>query len=685
MKKEDQLLEELLKEHAKGDTDKKFITDVEEKISNNTHTPLKKNSHWYLKGGIAAALILGATGLALHFSSKQETELVLTDPNISKNSKVPDFSLKPQGREVHTLEVEDKEIISPVSESTAKKKSPINREIAVDEAKLNKNVKTDHFRGAKDKKTQSLQEKTIERGREQVGVLIGRSANQLPTPSPKKAEVFGNLKKQKLLDSINVKNSERYAGSQENDFIAPKDNRSALSTFAVDVDTASYTNLRKKIQLGQAISKNSIRIEEMINYFNYAYPTPDNTHPFGVNIDSMACPWAEGHQIVRVGLQGKDIIRKERPPANLVFLLDVSGSMSNPDKLPLLKKSMSYLVEELNEKDKVSIVVYAGSSGCVLPATSLDNSGKKAVIEAFNKLSAGGSTAGGAGIKLAYKLAAENFIKDGVNRIILATDGDFNVGVSSDEALTKLVKEKAKSGTYLSVLGFGTGNLNDSMLEKITNNGNGNYSYIDSEKEGRKVLLEDMLGTLVTIAKDVKVQVEMNPAKVKAYRLIGYANRMLKAEDFLDKKVDAGEIGAGHSVTALYEIIPFDGTPYGPSIEKSRYFKDSTPQEEPAKELNDNEETLIVKLAYKYPNQKIHDESTYVKMPFTHNPSIKPSKDLQFATAVGLFGMLLSESQHSGDASYENVIQLAEKSLDSDGAGYKKEFIQLVNKLNKAK
>lgn len=474
---------------------------------------------------------------------------------------------------------------------------------------------------------------------------------------------------------------EKYGALTDNKWTAPIDERSSLSTFAVDVDTASYANIRRMINQGQSIPKDSVRIEEMVNYFDYQYAQPTGNHPFAVHVDSSASPWDANNRIVRIGLQGKEIVREERPATNLVFLLDVSGSMNSPDKLPLLKQSMKYLLEELNENDTVSIVVYAGASGLALPATNMDDTGRQKVLDKMQSLSAGGSTAGGQGIQLAYKVAQQNFKKGGVNRIILATDGDFNVGASDNASLTKLVKEKAKAGTYISVLGLGSGNINDSMLESITNNGNGNYSYIDSTKEGRKVLLEDMMGTMVTIAKDVKVQVEMNPNKVKAYRLIGYANRMLPPEAFLDKKVDAGEIGAGHTVTALYEIIPADGKPFGANIDASRYFEKV--EQKPNSALKDSKEMLFVKLAYKQPDQKIDDESTYLTVPFTDGNEVEASADQKFATAVALFGMTLRDSEYKGTGNLKMVLELANKGKDPDGKGQRAEFIKLVEKLSK--
>ena len=480
---------------------------------------------------------------------------------------------------------------------------------------------------------------------------------------------------------------DQYGRLVENQMIAPLDKKSKRSTFAVDVDTASYANLRQRIRAGLPIPKDSVRIEELVNYFDYHYPQPsgdEGAHPFAVKLDAVVCPWNADHQLVRIAIQGKDVVRSKRPAANLVFLIDVSGSMRSANKLPLLKQSLQYLLEELNERDSVSIVVYAGASGLALPATKVTAEGRQEILTSFAKLSAGGSTAGGQGIKLAYQVANDHFIKGGVNRVILATDGDFNVGVHDDTALTKLVKAKAKDGVYLSVLGFGRGNLNDKMLEAISNNGNGNYSYIDSLKEGRKVLLEDMMGTMVTIAKDVKVQVEMNPLKVKKYRLIGYSNRVLPNRAFLDKRADAGEIGAGHTVTAFYEIVRGEARP-GP-VDSLRYAKQDAEAVEKKKIVvpeQYRDEILFVKLAYKLPQQKVNDESTYfsVALKDQAKPWEEADADFKFASAVALFGMVIRESDFRGDGDLDLVLKLAMAGKSKDGKGMRAEFIELVEKL----
>ena len=473
----------------------------------------------------------------------------------------------------------------------------------------------------------------------------------------------------------------RYGELVDNSFKSPW--QDPLSTFSVDVDTASYANVRRMIQQGQSVPADAVRIEEMINYFDYAYPQPEGKHPFSVNVETASCPWNAGHRLVKIGLQGKDVAREQRPAANLVFLLDVSGSMNNQDKLPLLVDSMKILLKELNGDDSVSIVVYAGAEGVALPPTYVNEAGRKTILEKLNNFRSGGSTNGGAGIELAYKMAKKHFVKGGVNRVILGTDGDFNVGLVGTNSLVSMLEREAKSGVFLSVLGFGQGNLNDAMLEKITNKGNGNYFYIDNLREGRKVFLDDMMGTMVTIAKDVKIQVEFNPAKVKSYRLIGYANRMLKAEDFRDKRVDAGEIGAGHTMTALYEIVPGNGSAQSPEVDDLKYQQGKKQPQPEHRELVASPEMLTVKLAYKEPEATKETESTYFETVTLGNDMNwqQASADFKFASGVALFGMLQRQSEHVGQGTYSLVGQLAEQGRGDDAKGLRTEFSDLVRKV----
>ena len=723
-KNKDQLLDEMLKEHAKhgAGNDEKFLKELDERIAASekvVEMPKAKQSpgtRWALGSGIAACL---AVGFTVHYFTKSDEGDIIAYHDVQLEAPVSEEILLPvEGAVMEEL------LSQPKSKSAEFKPTAKVKESAQPGVQGLDRLETEAVESGASSYLAKKLDSTRDRRRgdavesmpsspssSTVRVIGSDSTSPRQVPmyemevtdeglrsnAEKKAFLFGRGEakkntKSKRMPQVTIgvaryiqphvqrpnTSGERYGELADNKWTAPLDERSSLSTFAVDVDTASYTNIRRMIREGQAIPKDSVRIEEMLNYFDYQYAQPTGEHPFAVHVDSSVSPWDANNRIVRIGIQGKEIVREDRPATNLVFLLDVSGSMSSDNKLPLLKQSMQYLLEELNENDTVSIVVYAGASGLALPATKVDEIGRQKILEKMNNLSAGGSTAGGQGIQLAYKQAQENFKKKGVNRIILATDGDFNVGVSDNASLTKMVKEKAKSGTYISVLGFGSGNINDAMLESITNNGNGNYSYIDTIKEGRKVLLEDMMGTMVTITKDVKVQVQMNPNKVKAYRLIGYANRMLPPEAFLDKKVDAGEIGAGHTVTALYEIIPADGKPFGTEIDASRYFKQA--EEKPNPELKDSKEMMFVKLAYKQPDQKIEDESTYLTVPFVAADATQASEDLTFATAVGLFGMVLRESPYQASGDAKMALQLAKSSKGSDGKGQRAEFIQLVEK-----
>ena len=428
------------------------------------------------------------------------------------------------------------------------------------------------------------------------------------------------------------------------------------STFSVDVDTASYTQFRKAVNQGREIFPNSVRIEEWINYFQYDYPQPVDGQPFSINVDASDSPWSHGKKLVRIGLQGKAIKADNRKSANLVFLVDTSGSMSAPDKFPLLQQSLLKLMKNLNEKDTISIVTYAGSSGVALAPTAVDDAGKRKIEAVLTDLRAQGSTHGSAGLNLAYKLAQDSFIKDGVNRVVLATDGDFNVGVTGPDELTALVKEKAQAGVEVSVLGFGHGNLNDRMLESITNNGNGNYYYIDSQQESHRVLTQKLTGTIQTIAKDVKIQAIFNADFVKTYRLIGYANRILNKEDFDNDKVDAGEIGAGHSVTALYEVEML-----------------------PKAEQEGEGAFIDVKLRYKQPKGK--ESALIVRQVFPQFATLEnASKDLKFSASVALLGMLHRNSEYKGFGNKELALSLAEQGLTGTDADSKQEFIDLVKK-----
>jgi Ca-activated chloride channel family protein len=468
-------------------------------------------------------------------------------------------------------------------------------------------------------------------------------------------------------------NTEAYDRIVDNAFIRVAE--APLSTFSIDVDTASYANVRRFLTQGIMPPKDAVRIEEMINYFPYQYELPTSDDPFSANVEITRCPWNAEHRLARIGLKGKEIKVDKRPLANLVFLLDVSGSMHHPAKLPLVKSALSMLVEKLGENDRVAIVVYAGAEGLALPSTSCEH--KEEILSALDQLQAGGPTNGGAGIVLAYDVAVRNFIKGGTNRVILCTDGDFNVGVTNQGELTRLIEEKAKSKVFLSVLGFGTGNLKDSTMEKLADLGNGNYAYIDTLQEARKVLVEEMSGTLVTIAKDVKIQVEFNPTKVGAYRLIGYENRMLKAQDFNDDKKDAGEIGAGHSVTALYELVPPGKETDAPAVDELKYAK---PAEKSASAATTgSNESLTVKLRFKAPEGDVGKKMERGIVDLGQDYA-GASQDFKFAAALASFGMLLRDSPWKGNSSYESVLELGEASRGTDDSGYRKEFLELVRK-----
>ncbi|MEP0986318.1 von Willebrand factor type A domain-containing protein [Ekhidna sp.] len=460
-------------------------------------------------------------------------------------------------------------------------------------------------------------------------------------------------------------NTEEYSTIHENGFKKVLDE--ALSTFSIDVDAASYSNVRRFINNGQLPQKDVVRIEEMINYFNYEYENPKGDDPFSINTEVAEAPWNEKHMIAQIGLQGKKIELENLPASNIVFLLDVSGSMSAPNKLPLLKSAFKLLVNELRPQDKVSIVVYAGAAGVVLEPT--DGNDKKKIMDALDQLQAGGSTAGGAGIQLAYKIAKEQYVVGGNNRVVLATDGDFNVGASSNASMERLIEEKRNEGVFLTVLGFGMGNYKDSKMEILADKGNGNYAYIDTMKEAKKVLVNEFGGTMFTIAKDVKIQVELNPTVVQAYRLIGYENRMLNAEDFNDDKKDAGELGSGHTVTALYEIIPVGV--------KSEFVKDIDPlkyQTNDQKIVGSNKELLTVKFRYKEPDGTKSKLITKV----IENEIRRSSDNLDWSMAVAGFGMLLRDSEYKGDLQYADVLQMAKSSKGTDEFGYRSEFIELV-------
>ncbi len=470
---------------------------------------------------------------------------------------------------------------------------------------------------------------------------------------------------------------EKYDHLVENPFRRVVDH--PFSTFSIDVDTASYSKVRQYLfEYNRLPRPDAVRIEELLNYFPYEYqpPAAEQSEPFATHIATSECPWNNGHRLARVALKGRVMENEVRPSSNLVFLIDSSGSMNKPNKLPLLKRGLQLMLQQLGPDDRVAIVVYAGSAGLVLDSTPANE--EETILASLNRLKAGGSTNGGEGLALAYSVARDNFIESGTNRILLCTDGDFNVGMTGTDQMVRMVEEESKGGIDLTVLGFGMGNLNDAMLEQISGRGNGNYAFIDTINEARKVLIDQLAGTLVTIAKDVKIQVEFNPAEVAAYRLIGYENRMLKSEDFQDDKKDAGEIGAGHSVTALYEIVPVGAATAAdlPSVDSLKYQK---PAELSA--AAGSGELFTLKLRYKFPGQDKSNLLEYVAV--DSGISFEQSdQEFQFAAAVAGFGMLLRESEHKGEWTYDAVEEVAKAALGDDRYGFRQEFVELVTMAN---
>jgi len=462
---------------------------------------------------------------------------------------------------------------------------------------------------------------------------------------------------------------EEYESFTENKFKCAEEE--PLSTFSVDVDVASYANMRRFINRGELPKKDAIRTEELINYFSYSYAEPNGSDPVKITTEVGECPWNNLHRLVRVGVKAKEIPSDNLPPSNFVFLIDVSGSMWGPTRLDLVKSSLKLLVNNLREKDRVAIVVYSGAAGEVLPSTPGND--KQKIREALDDLTAGGSTAGGAGIKLAYETARKNFIKGGNNRVILCTDGDFNVGVSSREDLEKLIEEERKSGVFLSVLGYGMGNYKDKKMQTLAQAGNGNHAYIDNLQEANKVLVNEFGATMYTVAKDVKLQIEFNPSKVQAYRLVGYETRLLDKEDFNDDTKDAGEMGAGHTVTAFYEVVPVGvKSDVAKSVDPLKYSKEKRKSKT---ESNNYPDLLTIKLRYKQPDG---NKSKKMEMAVIDGGKNNVSDDFRFASAVAMFGQLLRDSEFKGNVSYDDVIKLAKTGMVNDDQGYRREFVRLV-------
>ena len=667
------------------------------KIINTSPTTFSKISRWTGISAAAACFIgMGIIGFdSLKNNTKQES---LTDSADERSSEMPPQSLGKideqktalKDTNIQRLSLESEAILENDSEAKENKNRSFNRSLAKKQsiavpqpaasiAAGSINIDNGGLGALKAK--QKVESGLRYFSNASSAKRLGRSARQEKLNFEYSEEIqlgvddFSEIELSKQAET----NNEQYGAYYDTPFVSPL--QAPLSTFAIDVDTASYSNVRRYLgRRNQLPPQDAVRIEEMINYFDYDYRFTGDKHPFSVHLESASSPWKAGNRIVRIGLKAKELSANKRPPSNLIFLIDCSGSMGNKDKLPLLKESCIALVENLTEDDSIGIVTYAGGAGIELDPVHGDQ--KEEIIKVINGLRSGGSTNGEGGIRIAYDLAKKNFIKDGTNRIIIATDGDFNVGISDRSQLIKLVKDRAdKDNIYLTALGFGEGNIKDHNLEQIANNGNGEYYYIDSFKEGKRVLVDKMNSTLVTIAKDVKIQVDFNPRKVGSYRLIGYANRKMKAEDFRNDEKDAGEIGAGHTITALYEITP-PGVGNQNEV-KSKYRKlDNEKIENKYSNLIESDELLTVFLRYKNPEDKIEDSANEFIVPLTDSGKAweESSDDFRFASSVAGFGMLLRNSKYAGDINCELILELASEGIGKDKNGLRKEFIELVNK-----
>ena len=667
------------------------------KIINTSPTTFSKISRWTGISAAAACFIgMGIIGFdSLKNNTKQES---LTDSADERSSEMPPQSLGKideqktalKDTNIQRLSLESEAILENDSEAKENKNRSFNRSLAKKQsiavpqpaASIAANsINIDNGGLGAVEAKQKVESGLRYSSNASSAKRLGRSARQEKLNFEYSEEIqlgaddFSEIELSKQAET----NNEQYGAYYDTPFVSPL--QAPLSTFAIDVDTASYSNVRRYLgRRNQLPPQDAVRVEEMINYFDYAYRFTGDKHPFSVHLETASSPWKAGNRIVRIGLKAKELSANKRPPSNLIFLIDCSGSMGNKDKLPLLKESCIALVENLTEDDRIGIVTYAGGAGIELDPVHGDQ--KEEIIKVINGLRSGGSTNGEGGIRIAYDLAKKNFIKDGTNRIIIATDGDFNVGISDRSQLIKLVKDRAdKDNIYLTALGFGEGNIKDHNLEQIANNGNGEYYYIDSFKEGKRVLVDKMNSTLVTIAKDVKIQVDFNPRKVGSYRLIGYANRKMKAEDFRNDEKDAGEIGAGHTITALYEITP-PGVGNQNEV-KSKYRKlDNEKIENKYSNLIESDELLTVFLRYKNPEDKIEDSANEFIVPLTDSGKAweESSDDFRFASSVAGFGMLLRNSKYAGDINCELILELASEGIGKDKNGLRKEFIELVNK-----
>ena len=695
---ENEFIDNALKEHARleGQNDQGFLDQLESQLDMQNVTELKNEekdsgAKKFFWPAIAATVAVSAVAISPMFKHEPQDQILASTANESESRESSDSTEPKRDRRMASLDVRKSGVDPQGSPLAAPGVSHPIAEVQVESSLVEDGGRLEEgkdFLMAKGGKG-FLGETSAARLPSPEMAKVIPAATSMPVPdlalrTERGVSQQGSMRTRYKGGIVDFDESRREHGSGfdpvqpgnkygaliDGGFLSPLS--AALSTFSIDVDTASYTNIRRHIMNGQPLHPDAVRIEEMINYFDYRYAQPEGDHPFAVHTEVASCPWNPKHRLVRIGLQGEKIDKGERKAANLVFLLDVSGSMKSPDKLPLLVQSFQILLKQLNEEDRVSLVVYAGRQAVLLNPTAIDEDGRTEVSEALKKLSAGGSTAGAAGIKTAYELARKGFVEGGVNRVILATDGDFNVGTTNSTELEKLVKNQAEGNISLTILGFGQGNLNDAMMEKLTNSGDGNYFYLDSLREGQKVFQEGLTGTIQTIAKDVKIQVEFNPGKVGRYRLIGYANRRLKDEDFKNDKVDAGDIGAGHRVTALYEIVPA-------GVMVANELKYQKVKEELKLDVVDSPEMLTVKLRYKQPDG---DVSTELARPLTDtgNPWEKSSEDFKFSSGVALWGMLLRNSPYAGSGTPELVSELSSSGQGDDVNGDRVELMDLVRR-----
>ena len=666
-------IENLMREKPETGFDDAFKSELKERLLKEFgHRKPYRSQTNRIYWSMAALFLVGIVSLSLWFAEKKDSQQLSSEPSIA----APVTEKKEQSiQDIHYSEEErDATKVEPRKEEGAKQKWMKQNELQAPAEMVpkkeiqpaqKKDMETRIQTDAPSSVPAPVSPRPSMQLQEDEGMMLGAAQGMVRTKGQDKK---GRRIRKPPIEPTGGReyNTEGYAALTENEFLPALSN--PLSTFSIDVDTASYANTRRFLMQNRLPPIDAVRIEELINYFDYHYPLPEGKAPFGIHREVSRAPWNPDHKLVMIALQGRDMDKKELPPSNLVFLLDVSGSMNQANKLPLLKESFKMLVQNLDERDRVAIVVYAGAAGLVLPSTSAAD--KETIFSALERLEAGGSTAGGAGIALAYQTAVAHFIKGGNNRVILATDGDFNVGASSDAEMGRLIESYRNQGVFLTVLGFGMGNYKDSKMEILADRGNGNYAYIDSLIEARKVLTHDLRKTLFTIAKDVKIQVEFNPTKVSSYRLIGYENRLLKQEDFRDDRKDAGEIGAGHSVTVFYEIIPAGK---GQEASEALKYQDIRVRESAA----ESNELLTVRIRYKQPNEDSSQELSAILLDRDRKID-ESSSAMRFASAVAEFGMLLRQSQFKGTASFSGLIERARGSMGDDPFGSRHEFTRLA-------